>query len=154
MSCLVFSGCFDQTQNMIFPKDEPASKMNNEKLGEVLAATVLELEGGEGRWTMNIDGVNVICLTDETNNRMRFISPIKGLAELDPDALYLCMAANFHSALDARYCIHENVLWSAFIHPLSDLSEESIQNGLAQTVQLVKTYGTTYSSGPLQFGGP
>jgi hypothetical protein len=45
------------------------------------------------------------------------------------------------------------MLWSAFIHPLSDLSDHQFIDGLAQTVNLAATFGTTYSSGALVFGG-
>lgn len=63
------------------------------------------------------------------------------------------MQANFDSALDARYAIAKGKLWSAFIHPLSELNEEQFFSGLAQTITLVKSYGETYSSGALIFKG-
>ena len=44
-------------------------------------------------------------------------------------------------------------MWSAYIHPLSELTEHQFIDGLAQTVNLAATYGTTYSSGALIFGG-
>jgi len=39
------------------------------------------------------------------------------------------MQANFDSALDARYAIAKGKLWSAFIHPLSELNEEQFFSG-------------------------
>jgi len=45
------------------------------------------------------------------------------------------------------------LLWSAYIHPLSVLSDHQFIDGLAQTVNLAATYGSTYSSGALIFGG-
>ncbi len=63
------------------------------------------------------------------------------------------MQANFDSALDARYCIAKDILWAVFIHPLSELSDEEFISGLAQTINLAATYGSTFSSGALVFQG-
>jgi hypothetical protein len=63
------------------------------------------------------------------------------------------LQANFDSALDARYAIAQDTLWGTFIHPLSELSDEEFLVGLAQTVNVVTSYGTSYSSGMFIFGG-
>ena len=63
------------------------------------------------------------------------------------------MQANFDSALDARYAVAKGVLWSAYLHPLSTLKADDFVSGLAQVVNLAATYGSTYSSGALTFGG-
>ena len=59
----------------------------------------------------------------------------------------------FDTALDARYAIAQGQLWSTFIHPLDSLTQDDFVSALAQTVTLVKTYGTTFSSGAMSFGG-
>jgi len=63
------------------------------------------------------------------------------------------LGANFDRALDARYCTNDNVLWSAFLHPLRDLKESQFMDALSQVISLSKNYGTTYSSSDLVFGG-
>ncbi len=63
------------------------------------------------------------------------------------------MQANFDSALDARYAIAKQTLWSVYLHPLSSLRDDEFLTGLGETVNLVSTFGTTYSSGLLNFGG-
>jgi hypothetical protein len=63
------------------------------------------------------------------------------------------MQANFDSALDARYAIAKETLWSAYIHPLSTLSDEDFLSGLGQTVNLVDTFGSSFSSGSSTFIG-
>ncbi len=63
------------------------------------------------------------------------------------------MQANFDTALDARYAIAKATLWSTFIHPLRSLDDEALLKGLGQVVNLANTFGSTYSSGLLIFGG-
>ena len=62
------------------------------------------------------------------------------------------MQANFDSALDARYAIAQDTLWGVFIHSLSELSDDEFLTALGETVNIVLTYGTTYSSGLMIFG--
>ncbi len=43
---------------------------------------------------------------------------------------------------------------AAYIHPLSPLRPEEVYSALRQVAELVKTFGTTYSSGELVFRAP
>ena len=43
-------------------------------------------------------------------------------------------------------------LWGIFIHPFRELERDQLISGLAQTVNVAKTYGSLYSSGAGQFG--
>jgi hypothetical protein len=63
------------------------------------------------------------------------------------------MQANFDSALDARYAIAQNLLWGAFIHSLNGLSEEEFLSGLLQTINVAQTFGSTFTSGAVVYGG-
>lgn len=63
------------------------------------------------------------------------------------------LQANFDAILDARYAIANDLVWAVFIHPLSSLTEDDFISGIAQTVTAAETFGTTYSSGALVFGG-
>ena len=63
------------------------------------------------------------------------------------------MQANFDSALDARYAVAQGRLWGVFIHPLSPLERDQFLSGIAQTINLARTYGQTYSGGANVFGG-
>lgn len=92
-------------------------------------------------------------ITDEKADRMRILVGISTADKLEKGRLFRLMQANFDSALDARYCIAQNIVWAAFIHPLSILSEEQFFSGLGQTINLAATYGTTFSSGALIFKG-
>jgi hypothetical protein len=62
------------------------------------------------------------------------------------------MESNFHKALDARYAESNDILYSAFIHPLSALSETELIKALDQVATLALTFGTSYTSGELTYG--
>jgi len=133
------------------PVLEPA--MNNQRLAGIIQGLADEVAGRPGYWRFKLHEYPTTVITDERADRMRIIVPVAEVKNIDPEHLVRLMQANFDSALDARYSIAKGVLWSAFIHPLSELSEHQFIDGLAQTVNLAATYGTTYSSGALIFGG-
>ncbi|NJL83304.1 MAG: hypothetical protein HC890_10765, partial [Chloroflexaceae bacterium] len=54
--------------------------------------------------------------------------------------------------LDARYAVSNGVVFAAFVHPLSTLDERDFLSALRQVSQLVRNFGTSYSSGALSFG--
>ncbi|MEO1576353.1 MAG: hypothetical protein AAFU65_15505, partial [Pseudomonadota bacterium] len=73
--------------------------------------------------------------------------------ELEDGELLRVMQANFDSALDARYAVANNVLWSVFVHPLASLGEEQFVVAIGQTINVVLTFGSSYSSGVFVFNG-
>lgn len=129
------------------------TKMNNDRLDELISRIDNKPGGQKGYWRIQYKNIPVYIITSEKANRMRIISPITASEKLPKDALYRMMQANFDSALDARYSIAKGKLWSAFIHPLHELTDEQFISGLAQTITLVNSYGSDYSSGALVFSG-
>ena len=59
--------------------------------------------------------------------------------------------ANFHSALDLKYAISDDVLWSTFIHPLRELTVAQVKDAVSQVYYANRTFGTTYTSTDLVF---
>lgn len=104
-------------------------------------------------WKFKIAEVAVMIVADETHNRMRILVPIRKVDGLDAAELMRLMQADFDSALDARYAVAHEILWSAFIHPLSALHDGQFISAIGQTVNLALTYGSSYTSGELVFGG-
>jgi len=101
----------------------------------------------------DLDGT-LMVITDEKANRMRIMMPIQAFDVSQPQDLktaIIVLHANYDRALDARYAISNGLLWSAFIHPLSSLTEEDLASALDQVRTLRKNTGTSYSSGALQF---
>jgi len=133
--------------------EKKISVMNNEQLNTIIHRLDKNVEGEKGFWQFKISKLTVTVITDEKADRMRIIIPIIETEKLNQQYLVRLMQANFDSALDARYAIAKDLLWSAYIHPLSTLSDDEFILGLAQTVNLVTTFGGSYSSGLLSFQG-
>ena len=101
----------------------------------------------------SFEGVPLYCIYDETHNRMRIISPIFDYSLISEAQKDLMMKSNFHAALDTRYCVSDDVLYAAFIHPLSTLQRGEVLSAIYQVASLHLSFGTGYTSGLLTFGG-
>ena len=130
-----------------------SQNMTNETLGEIITKNADTLAGVTGNWQFLYKETPMLCVTDATNNRMRIIAPITESKNLNEDLLLDSMTANFHSALDVKYAISNGVLWSAYVHPLKELSNEQVESAISQVYLAAKTFGTTFSSTELLFGG-
>ena len=130
-----------------------AQDMTLKRMNKIFKAEVEEMEREDGIWTMSYGDLPVMVVSDERANRMRIFTPITTQASLDDDDLEIMLVANFHSALDAKYALYEGFVVSLFTHPLRELQEEQLIDALRQVVVLAKTFGTTYSSTEMIFGG-
>ena len=104
-------------------------------------------------WSFKVEDVQLSVIADPRHDRMRVVSAIAAADALPPALLIRLMQANFDSALDARYAVARGNLWATFIHPLSPLTDRQFISGVGQTANLVRSFGTTFSSGALSFGG-
>ena len=138
---------------LCFPFIVLGQTMNNEKLNTIYTTVSDTIEGNSGRWRFMIEDIVFISITDENNNRMRIISPITASENLTDDTIRASLVANFHSALDVKYAVSDGVLWSVFIHPLKELSEEQVKSAISQVFYANKNFGTTYASSSLVFPG-
>jgi len=129
------------------------TKMNNAYLDKLIRRIDENAKGKPGYWQFKVEKVIVTVITDEKADRMRILVPVSKLEDLDNGILKRLMQANFDSALDARYAIAQSILWSAYIHPLSPLNAKQFIEGIGQVVNLRNTFGGSYSSGALVFGG-
>ncbi len=111
----------------------------------------IEREGNS--WQFTINETQILVVSDPIAARMRIMVPIIQADSLSPELLARMMQANFDSALDARYAIANGLLWGTYIHPLTNLSKEQFLSGLGQTISIVNTFGTSFSSGTVVFGG-
>lgn len=102
---------------------------------------------------LTIADVKVTIITDAKNNRMRAFTVVQSLDGVNQQLLYRMLQANFDSALDARYAIAKAHILSVFIHPMKELQKNQLIEGLGQVVNLVKTYGSAFTSGAMTFGG-
>ncbi len=106
-----------------------------------------------GGVSLTVASVPVTVIVDPRANRMRILVPIASADGLAEGELLRLLQANFDTALDARYAVANDRVWSTFIHPLAELSAEQLISGVAQTVTLAQTFGDTYTSGAMMFGG-
>ncbi len=127
--------------------------MNNQKLGEIITKAADTVQGQNGRWQFMIEDIVFFCITDENNNRMRIISPVIEVEKLDEELLKNALVANFHTALDVKYAISDELLWSVFIHPLKELTADQAKDAISQVYYANATFGLTYSSTSLVFPG-
>ena len=126
--------------------------MNNVRLDSLIRELAQVDEGRPGYWQFEYRGRGVMVLTDESHNRMRIITPVAEVADLSEEIWLIALSANFDRALDARYAVNGDYLWSAFIHPLSQLSDQQFRDGLDQVVTLADNFGTSFAGSDLVFG--
>ena len=127
--------------------------MNADRLAGILRELADSASGDARVMELSYRGVDMVLVTDTAADRMRLVAPIADASALDKAALEILMAANYHSALDARYAISEGVVFSVYIHPLSPLRESEVRSAVEQVAALVDTFGTSFSSLGVVFGG-
>lgn len=130
-----------------------AADMTQQRMHSIIqeAAGDAVVAGNMVRFTF--DGVELLCVSDVAADRMRIISPIVALDSVDSEQMLLALMANFHSVLDARYAVSDGVLYAAYIHPLSPLADTEVVAAISQVATAARTYGGSYTSGELFFGG-
>ena len=132
---------------------ETEPPMTLQRMAEIVLVIDPEAQIGPGGLELTIADIPVLIVMNERANRMRAMVPIRSTEGIEADELLRLMQANFDAALDARYAIGQGRLWGVFIHPLAQLERDQLISGLAQVVTVARTYGTTYSSGAMVFGG-
>ena len=127
--------------------------MNILKMDEIIHNVADSVVGENGVWQLKYQESFMMILTDEQYNRMRIITPIIDQTELKTEDMVSILEANYHSALDTKYALSDGILWAVFIHPLQELSEKQFINAISQVYYSAATFGSTYSSTGLSFGG-
>lgn len=130
-----------------------AEVMTQDKMEKIVVAKVDVIKHKKGYVLFNYNKIKIALISDVKHNRMRLIAPVAGYPSLTPAVTKAVMESNFHLALDARYAVSADVLYSAFIHPLSSLTKEELIGALNQVSSLALTFGSTYTSGSLTFKG-
>lgn len=130
-----------------------AQDMDNARLDSIFQSVLDTMSGEAGRWELTLGEVRMLVLTDEAQDRMRIISPVRYVKDATPEEIYACMEANFHTALDVKYALSDDIIWVAYIHPLSPLRDDQLIDAIAQVRSAALTYGTLYTSTDLVFPG-
>lgn len=130
-----------------------AQEMNPTRLGKILHEVSDSIISTKPQWRFKIKEVAFICIADSTHNRMRVISPIAPVDKLTNTLKTAALTANFHTALDVKYAISDEILWSVFIHPLKELTKKQVLDAISQVYYANINFGTTFSSTSLVFPG-
>ena len=154
LSVMVFRQCFSLLVALSFSFNlVHGQQMNNEGLFEILEENVEQLDGHSGAWSFVYEELMMLILTDEAHNRMRIISPIDEVGNLTQTQIIDALTANFHTALDVKYAIADDLMWSVFMHPLTELNKEQVEDAIRQVARAASTFGSSYSSTDLIFPG-
>ena len=154
-ACLLLTACPGNAQTEADDSltESAEISMTVDRIESIVARLDDNYQRNENSIAFNFAARDVLIIADPGADRMRVMTPVNTADALDPEELYRLLQANFDSALDARYAIANDMLWSTFIHPLATLSDEELLSGIGQTLNVADTFGTTYSSGAMVFGG-
>lgn len=130
-----------------------AASMTQALMEKIVVDNVDVIKHKKGYLLFTYKKVKMALISDVKHDRMRIISAITKYPSLNIETKNAVMESNFHLALDSRYAVSQDVLYSAYIHPLSSLTKNELKSALSQVSTLATTFGTTYSSGKLVFKG-
>ncbi len=130
-----------------------AQEMNPDKLEELIRKQADTVVTNGNSIQFLYQETPLFCIYDVNANRMRIISPIVETTEIKEEQLLNMLVANFHSALDVKYALSDEIIWSVFIHPLKELSDRQVEDAISQVYTASLTFGSTYSSTDLIFPG-
>lgn len=127
--------------------------MTAERLGTLVGRIDPNATNQGNGYTFTIQDRQLRVVYDEAANRMRIITPIIAVSTLPEGLLLRMLQANFDSVLDVRYAVGSGNVWATFVHPLSSLTDEDFISAVSQTTIAAETFGTSFTSGALVFGG-
>ncbi|PKM08149.1 MAG: hypothetical protein CVV14_05205 [Gammaproteobacteria bacterium HGW-Gammaproteobacteria-4] len=143
------------------PEEAPAAPQVQRLPGDTTLAALVEMvlridpeaQANGSAIQFRVQDRNLILVGDENAGRMRIMTPIARTDALDIETVQRMLQANFDAVLDARYAVANGIVWSVFIHPLPPMDEAQLANAIAQVYIAAATFGTTYTSGALVYGG-
>ena len=135
----------------IAAEHEREGQMTRARMDEILREVGSDIAGVPGMLEFTFNGVIIRCVSDVEHDRMRLVAQVRRVSELSSEEVARVLEANFHSALDARYGTSQGILYAAYIHPLSLLSEGQLKSAVRQVSSLALSFGSTYSSGELVY---
>lgn len=128
-----------------------ADAMDQVTMEKIVKAMAEGSKGENGVVDFHFEQVRMYLISDTTHNRMRIVAPITDASKLSEEQTLAILESNYHQALDARYAISKGVLFSAYIHPLAELTEAQIKSAVIQVANLALSFGNEYTSGVLSY---
>ena len=148
-AAMLLVNCIAATQ----PTENVNNKMSSVRMAEVIQRFDEDAKVATNNIAFKLREREHYLMFDVKADRMRVMTPIIQSVAV-PEALYeRLMQANFDAVLDSRYAISNDLIWAVFIHKLSTLTEDDLRSGIAQTYTAAETFGSTYTSGAIVYGG-
>ena len=141
----------NQPESLTEPETTSAG-MTQSELKKIITEIAENVQGSANNITFYYNGANMALLSNVAANRMRIIAPVISAKDMSEQQILASLVSNYHLALDARYAIGDGVLYSVYIHPLKELTDEQLVSAVRQVATLRNTFGTSYTSGELSFG--
>ena len=134
---------------------EPVSKtdMTGAQLSQIILTFDQQANIADNSVQFTVKDRELFLVYDTQADRMRIITPIAPAHNAGEETLLRMLQANYDAVLDARYAVANDIVWAVFIHPLGSLTEDDFLSAVAQTVTSAETFGGSYTSGALVFGG-
>ena len=149
---VLFALCFGASSQTQAQEEAPSPEpMTVERLGALIQEYGNDVKPGSNGWEFEFFGRPVACLVSLQHDRMRFVAPIVPVQEITEEQKDHMLTANMHSALDVRYGTNRGVVFAAFIHPLSPLTDAQVVSAMQQVSRAALTFGKSYSSTDLTF---
>lgn len=119
--------------------------MNNAEISESLqslfGAAVQQVESGS--WQAETEEARILVLLSDDQSWLRVLVPIAPLEEAK-SFLPQLLEANFDETQEARFALHQGVLWGIFQHSTATLAPEDLQGAIARLLVL-KSQGLSSS---------
>ena len=125
-------------------RDEP---MTPARLEAALREKAGDVENVEGQLRFSFGGVRMVCVYDVHADRMRIVASVAEESILTVASARILLQANFSKTYDARYALHDGMLYAVYLHPLSTLDPRELEDALPQVARLVRNFGSTFSAG-------
>jgi len=146
-----------QFEEFVEPEEQSPSAVDSEPMSLAKLTAIINdvgdnVQSNGGSVSFTFADAQLVAVVSEQANRMRLISPVISASDLTQAQMAATLVSNYHLALDARYAVGDGVLYSAFIHPLQELTTEQVISAIRQVANLRNTFGTSYTSGEMSFG--
>ena len=149
---LLVCACVDRSSSAPPPSAESgATPMTQERMEAILRSIASAAKGTPGMLDFTFQGVRLQCISDIQADRMRIIAAIGPVSALTGEQIARILDANFVTSLDARYGASQGILFAAFLHPLSPLTQGELVSAAGQVASLARTFGSTYSAGGFRY---
>ena len=123
-----------------------SQKMNDHKLIKHLKTECDSISGEDGNYQLFYRGIVVLAVIDKESDRLKLLSPIVYLKDINEDEITKCLEANFDNLQKIKYAVSNDIIWSIYDNSYKKISTTQIDEALLQLYYSTGTFGGKYSS--------